>query len=264
MLRKMGPVAPVKCCYEIQKSDGGTDGRFGGGLSRLKVVRRTCFARLLACYYRGFGDVGAENEALLWCARPSLSTPRDCRCSNRMEPQHTPMRPLPGASYPSHLDYMRQALELAKQSTPKPTNYRVGALLLDASTNTVLATGYTLECEGNTHAEQSCFTKLAREHGLGEGEVGSVLPEDTVLYTTVEPCSQRSVGNVTCVERILRLGTAIKRVYVGVLEPETFVKENTGRRKLEDAGIQVILVEGEGLKKEILDVATAGHVHVKG
>lgn len=202
--------------------------------------------------------------------------------TSRMKAQHTPMRPLPSPSpsspspsspsppSPSHLDYMRQALQLAKQSTPKPTNYRVGALVVDATTNTVLATGYTLECEGNTHAEQSCFIKLAREHGVAEEEVGGVLPEDTVLYTTVEPCSQRSVGNVPCVERILRLGRGkekgegkgkgIKRVYVGVLEPETFVQENTGRRKLEDAGIQVILVEGEGLEKEILDVATAGHI----
>ncbi|KAH7419147.1 cytidine deaminase-like protein [Cadophora sp. MPI-SDFR-AT-0126] len=166
---------------------------------------------------------------------------------------------IPGKS-PSpldHLGYMREALDLARQSPPKPTNYRVGALLVDSKTNTVLATGYTLECEGNTHAEQSCFIKLAEQHKVAEDALGDVLPEETVLYTTVEPCFKRLSGNLPCVERIIRLGNAVKTVYVGVKEPEKFVGQNTGRRQLEDGGIEVILVEG--MEKEILEVATAGH-----
>jgi pyrimidine deaminase RibD-like protein len=73
----------------------------------------------------------------------------------------------------------------------------------------------------------------------------------------VEPCFKRLSGNLPCVERILRLGNAIETVYVGVKEPEKFVGENTGRKQLEDAGIKVVLVEG--MEKEILKVATAGH-----
>ncbi|KUJ21897.1 cytidine deaminase-like protein [Mollisia scopiformis] len=157
-----------------------------------------------------------------------------------------------------HIEYMRQALELARKSPPKPTNYRVGALLVDASADTILASGYTLECEGNTHAEQSCFIKLAGEHEVAEEDLASILPKQTVLYTTVEPCFKRLSGNLPCVQRILRLGKAIKTVYVGVKEPEKFVGENTGRKQLEDAGINVVLVEG--MEKEILEVATAGHV----
>jgi hypothetical protein len=57
--------------------------------------------------------------------------------------------------------------------------------------------------------------------------------------------------------RILRLGGAIKIVYVGVKEPEKFVGENEGRTRLEDAGITVIHVGG--LEAKILEVATAGH-----
>ncbi|RDL39643.1 Cytidine deaminase-like protein [Venustampulla echinocandica] len=158
----------------------------------------------------------------------------------------------------SHLDYMRQALDLARKSPPKPTNYRVGALVVDPRKNETLATGYTLECEGNTHAEQSCFIKLAEEHKISEEQLGSVLPEGAVLYTTVEPCFKRLSGSRPCVDRILRLGKAIQTVYVGVKEPEKFVGENTGRRQLEEAGIKVVFVEG--LEKEILNVATAGHV----
>ena len=158
----------------------------------------------------------------------------------------------------AHVAYMRDALNLARKSPPKPTNYRVGAILLDAQTNTILATGYTLECEGNTHAEQSCFIKLAEQHGVPEEFLADILPQETVLYTTVEPCFKRLSGNLPCVERILLLAKVIKTVYVGVKEPEKFVGENTGRKKLEDAGIKVVLVQG--LEKEILEVATAGHV----
>ncbi|KAF4632060.1 hypothetical protein G7Y89_g6077 [Cudoniella acicularis] len=167
-------------------------------------------------------------------------------------------QPEPSASSSNlHLHYLRQAFDLARKSPPKPTNYRVGALLVDSKSDTILATGYTLECEGNTHAEQSCLIKLAEKHGVPEDQLGQFLPEGTVLYTTVEPCFKRLSGNIPCVERILRLGTSIKTVYVGVKEPGKFVGANTGRKQLEDAGIEVVLVEG--LEREILEVATAGH-----
>lgn len=156
-----------------------------------------------------------------------------------------------------HLGYMQYALSFAQKSPPKPTNYRVGALLVDADTNTILATGYTLELEGNTHAEQCCLMKLSLKHGMPEEELAGVLPGNTVLYTTVEPCGKRLSGNLPCVERILALGTAIRTVYVGVQEPEKFVGENKGRIRLEEAGIKVVHVEG--LEREILEVATAGH-----
>jgi pyrimidine deaminase RibD-like protein len=156
-----------------------------------------------------------------------------------------------------HKAYMQYALSLANLSPPKPTNYRVGAVLIDASTNTILATGYTLELEGNTHAEQCCLLKLSAQHGIPEERLAEVLPESTVLYTTMEPCGKRLSGNLPCLDRILKLGRGIKKVYVGIKEPEKFVGENKGRVKLEEAGIEVVLVEG--LSSEILDVATAGH-----
>ncbi|KAK4039235.1 cytidine deaminase-like protein [Parachaetomium inaequale] len=157
-----------------------------------------------------------------------------------------------------HKAYMRLALEQAQKSPPKPTNYRVGAVLVDSAANEILATGYTLELPGNTHAEQTCFMKLAEKHGVSEEHLKEVLPAELVLYTTVEPCSKRLSGNLPCVERVRRLAGSIRTVYVGIMEPETFVAENTGKKSLEAAGIDVVHVEG--LEKEILDVATAGHV----
>lgn len=158
-----------------------------------------------------------------------------------------------------HEAYLRHALSLAQKSPPKPSNYRVGAVLVNAATNEVLSTGYTLELPGNTHAEQCCFEKLAQKHSLDDaGKLGDILPDDVALYTTMEPCSFRLSGNLPCVDRILKIGAAkIRTVYVGVYEPEKFVSDNVGRQKLQDAGIPYVHVPG--LEKDILEVATAGH-----
>ena len=160
-----------------------------------------------------------------------------------------------------HKAYMRLALSLARKSPPKPSNFCVGAVLLDEPNNTILATGYTLELEGNKHAEQCCFSKYASEKGVKEYEVGTVLPAGTVLYTTMEPCNKRSSGNKTCVERIIEACSSgpnrIDKVYVGVKEPVKFVEENSGQKRLEAIGVEVVHVPG--LEEEILAVATAGH-----
>ncbi|KAI1078100.1 cytidine deaminase-like protein [Whalleya microplaca] len=156
-----------------------------------------------------------------------------------------------------HEAYMRLALSLATKSPPKPTNYRVGAVVVDAATNAILATGYTLELPGNTHAEQCCFEKLAKKYAVAANHLSEALPDGVLLYTTVEPCSERLSGNLPCVDRILAIGKRIKTVYVGVQEPEKFVSQNSGKQKLKEAGIEFVHVGG--LEKEILEVATAGH-----
>lgn len=167
------------------------------------------------------------------------------------EPSH------PTTAAGDHKGYMEYALEQARLSPPTPTNFRVGAVLVDADKNEILSTGYTMELPGNTHAEQCCFIKVAQRHNLGEERIGEVLPKNTVLYTTMEPCNERLSGNTTCVERILRLNGALKIVYVGINEPETFIGENVGRKRLENAGVVVMFVEG--LQDRILEVSTAGH-----
>ena len=162
------------------------------------------------------------------------------------------------------VNYMRLALQEARKSPPKPTNFCVGACLVDEAegSSSFVESGYTLECEGNTHAEQCCFIKLSHRYRCTEDQLGHYLPKHTVLYTTMEPCNKRSVGNLPCVDRILQLKRldgkqAIGKVYIGVSEPETFFGINEGRQKLRDAGIEVIHVAG--LEDEILRVATAGH-----
>ena len=156
-----------------------------------------------------------------------------------------------------HPSYMQYALEQARRSPPSSTNFCVGAVLVDLETNDILSTGYTLELPGNTHAEQCCFMKVAQAHHIPEERLSEVLPKNTVLYTTMEPCNKRLSGNKTCVERILGLKGAVKTVYVGIKEPEKFVGQNEGRKRLEHAGIAVTVVGG--MEAQILEVATAGH-----
>lgn len=153
---------------------------------------------------------------------------------------------------------MQRALSLANNSPPKPTNFRVGALLVRLDDNTISAEGYTLELPGNTHAEECCLLKLAQQHATTEEELSKVMGAPHALYTTVEPCFKRLSGKLPCVERVLRQKSWIKTVYVGVQEPEKFVGENTGIKTLEDAGFEVHHVSG--LEDEILKIATAGHV----
>ncbi|KAM3501085.1 hypothetical protein MY10362_005848 [Beauveria mimosiformis] len=157
-----------------------------------------------------------------------------------------------------HVAAMRYAMGLATKSPPKPTNFRVGAVLVKLDDSSITTDGFTLECPGNTHAEESCFIKLAEHHSTSEEHLAEAMKSPHALYTTMEPCFKRLSGKLPCVERVLRQKTWITKVYVGVQEPETFVGQNTGRRVLEDAGIEVHLVPG--LEAEILQIATAGHL----
>ena len=147
---------------------------------------------------------------------------------------------------------MRYALSFAKKAPPKPTNFCVGAVLVEEAANAILSTGYTMELPGNTHAEQCCLAK-AEQNGIVKTAPSA---QKLVLYTTMEPCNKRASGNVPCTETIVKAG-GIKVVYVGVKEPEKFVGENLGRARLEAAGIDYVHVPG--LEAEIMEVATAGH-----
>ncbi|KAG2413451.1 hypothetical protein HFD88_002640 [Aspergillus terreus] len=171
-----------------------------------------------------------------------------------------------------HIKYMRACLDLAEKSPPRPTNFRVGAILLSRregdvtyEDDCILSTGYTMELAGNTHAEQCCLSNYAAVHSVPDDRVAEVLPVEPgrklIMYVTMEPCGKRLSGNTPCVERIIntRQGgrKGIHKVYFGVKEPGTFVGQSEGCRKLTAAGIEWGVVQG--MEKEILEVATAGH-----
>ncbi|GAA6048896.1 hypothetical protein JCM3770_007109 [Rhodotorula araucariae] len=152
----------------------------------------------------------------------------------------------PTTSAPEHVRFMRQALAEARKSVPVETAFCVGAVLVSRD-STVLATGYSRELPGNTHAEQCALDKLrssaATSKGPTSGNSPSSQSEDVLdgasIYTTMEPCSTRLSGNVPCVQRILETG--VQRVYMGVEEPRDFV-ECEGTRLLRQAGKEVFVV----------------------
>ena len=164
-----------------------------------------------------------------------------------------------------HDAFMKYALEAAKKSPPAPNKFCVGAALVNADSGEVLSTGYSLEYprdykgdKGTTHAEQCCFIKIADKHDIPEERISEVLPSNTVLYTTMEPCNERLSGNMTCATRILRLNGAIKTVYVGIKEPGTFIADNDGQERLEASGVKVEFPV-DHLKDLVTEISMAGH-----
>jgi len=168
-----------------------------------------------------------------------------------------------------HLCYLRQALDLARKSPPKPSNFCVGAILVSYPLNSspeVLSTGYTLQLPGNTHAEQCALSNLASSHSISETQIKSILTPgmNVFLYTTLEPCSRRLSGNTSCVQRIMATRDSssgalggIRKVIFGAKEPGTFVRDSESCRMMTDAGIDWEYVDG--LQDEILSVSRSGH-----
>jgi pyrimidine deaminase RibD-like protein len=99
--------------------------------------------------------------------------------------------------------FMQLAIIEANKSIPVESAYCVGALIIGKTEEQnnvdgtifehyrVLYTGYSREIEGNTHAEQCCFIKLQQQLKKQEP---FIVPEDWILYTTMEPCSTRLSG----------------------------------------------------------------------
>ncbi|KAG0273190.1 hypothetical protein BGZ95_010987 [Linnemannia exigua] len=69
-----------------------------------------------------------------------------------------------------------------------------------------------------------------------------------IMYSTMEPCSTRLSGNRSCSDRLIASG--IRQVYVGVREPDHFVKTVVGVENMVEKGIEVIHIPG--LEEECL------------
>ncbi|KAI0636951.1 cytidine deaminase-like protein [Trametes polyzona] len=167
----------------------------------------------------------------------------------------------------SHMDFLRLALDEARKCTPSPTAFCVGCVITatyppNSSKSTILSRGYSRELPGNTHAEANA---LAKARSLTQDELAALFPDaprpidiDTLLthadiYTTMEPCSVRTSGLAPCADAVI--AARIKRCFIGVGEPDDFVKCE-GAQKLKDAGVEVIWLDG--LEKECLEVARMG------
>ena len=104
-------------------------------------------------------------------------------------------------------------MQLALQESnkcPSTVYYSVGAVLADMKSAKII-TGYTGEMSYQDtayHAEEVVLEKLKSE---------DFDLSNAILYSTMEPCSERKSGHTSCTELIINAG--IKNVVFGCLEP---------------------------------------------
>lgn len=124
--------------------------------------------------------------------------------------------------------FMRRAIELARLCPPSDTAFSVGAVIV--ADGLEISTGYSRETDPKVHAEESALNKLAADDPRLAG---------ATIYSTLEPCSQRSTATrLPCTDRILQAG--IPRVVIAWREPATFVTNCVGVEKLRQQGVEVL------------------------
>ena len=145
---------------------------------------------------------------------------------------------------------MIKAMKLAKNAPKSTTAFSVGAIL--ASNHQIIAQSYSRELSHNSHAEQNCFLKIPND---------TILPSHLTLYTTMEPCGKRSVGNTCCADLLISFlneHSEIERmlVVVGCKEPNDLVEKTIGIKKLEeDERIGLVFMDkfsGKSIFKEFI------------
>ncbi|KAJ2683451.1 hypothetical protein IWW39_005499 [Coemansia spiralis] len=146
------------------------------------------------------------------------------------------------AEVEAHMEFIELAIQQANLARPIDTAFSVGSLLVHG--RQIIATGFSRELPGNTHAAQ-CAIQKSKSATLSHFVQGSV------LYSTMEPCSSRLSKNTACSAHIISAG--IREVIIGVKEPLTF-SECKGVAQLREAGINVVhlkVLEEECLKPNV-------------
>ncbi|MFC7795717.1 deaminase [Streptomyces cinereoruber] len=126
------------------------------------------------------------------------------------------------------LRWMRRAIDLAALCPPASGAYSVGAVIV-AEDGTELAAGYSREADPREHAEEAALAKIP----TGDPRLATA-----TIYSSLEPCSQRSADRTPCAQRILEAG--IPRVVIAWREPSLFVSDCVGVELLVAAGVTVV------------------------
>lgn len=245
-------------------------------------------------------DGGIEGEYGAWRREWEARRPSSFPATSAQSPSLAAGKDT--GSLPRHYSMMKLALIQADKSPPTDAAFCVGCLIClssdapTSSTSEVLATGFSRELPGNTHAEQCALDKLASDYQSQYGPESSTSAPtlDLDLYTTMEPCSERLSGNLPCVQRILQFNEQastfslprclvqhaiksssaqtgetvqvrlqIRRVFQGVAEPDDFVNCQS-QNILRDSNIQVHTVRSSEddhgqLERDCLRIARKGH-----
>jgi pyrimidine deaminase RibD-like protein len=131
---------------------------------------------------------------------------------------------------PLDKQFCKMAVELARKSKaeddgePHPC---VGAVVVRDST--VISTGYRGETGEGRHAEYCALRKI-------NDDVDNVDLSGCTVYTSLEPCSQRSPKKKACADRLIK--AKVERVVFGMADKDESVY---GHVSLTEAGIDVAL-----------------------
>lgn len=131
---------------------------------------------------------------------------------------------------------MGRAIELAVLCPASDSAYSVGAVITTSAGETF--TGYSRETAPDNHAEEEAVKKAV--------ECGADL-RGAVIYSSMEPCSERRSKPVSCSRLIIDHG--FKKVVFAAGEPFVFVRCK-GEQMLGDAGVEVVHMRD--LEKEAL------------
>ncbi|MCM3883850.1 dCMP deaminase [Frankia sp. R82] len=124
--------------------------------------------------------------------------------------------------------WMTRAIQLAHRCPPATGAYSVGAVLVDEDGEEI-SSGFSREVDDAVHAEESALAKID--------------PNDprlalATIYSTLEPCSQRTSRPRSCTQLIL--AAKIPRVVIAWREPSLFVADCQGYELLTAAGVTVV------------------------
>ena len=102
---------------------------------------------------------------------------------------------------------IEKSIEISKRcvSEKGKISPKVGAVLI--GDNKIVYTAYRGEIEEGDHAEYTLLEKKIKSKDFS----------NTILITTLEPCTRRSSNKTSCAERIVQAG--IRQVWIGILDP---------------------------------------------
>jgi len=127
---------------------------------------------------------------------------------------------------------LQEAIELSKRCPPSKTAFSVGAIIITEDGKKF--TWYSRETWPIEHAEEVAIQKAQ--------EAWASLVH-AILYSSLEPCSERASKEKTCSQLIIELG--FKKCVFAVLEDTRFVADCRGKENMENAWIEVIHLELE-------------------
>ena len=102
---------------------------------------------------------------------------------------------------------IEKSIEISKKCVSEEgrVSPKVGAVLIKG--NKIFESAYRGEIEVGDHAEYTLLEKKLKSKDLN----------NTILITTLEPCTRRSSNKTSCAERIVQAG--IRQVWIGITDP---------------------------------------------